>query len=221
MKKVFKVLGIIVGTLVVLWVGVFLFLKHEISSNQSANDKVANVAPKAVAPVRSTTAQVNKAVSLGETNTGTPTHVAEKSPIDSHWIYETKEDKMRGTKNFYAQNVSTTVLNLGFPYEQSEMSVLLRNKNGSKDVVVIVKGVFGCNSIVEQCALNVKFDNNPIEKFSYQTDENAAGDAVFVPDYNRFVDRALKAKHMIIETDLFNAGTQQYEFDISGLQWSK
>jgi hypothetical protein len=135
-----------------------------------------------------------------------------------NWTYDKDEDKMRGSKTYLAINMSTTELNLGVPYEHSQMTIELRNKQGVTDVMLGVVGQFHCGT-GGSCSINAKFDEHPIEKFNVDEADDGRTDLVFIEKSADFIEKIKKSKHVIIETELFNAGTQQYEFDVAGLKW--
>jgi len=138
----------------------------------------------------------------------------------STWSYSVKEDKMRNTKTKYATVSSTNTLNFDFPYDGGSSGIItIRNSSKfGKDILLrISKGQFNCGST---CSVTVKFDNGKLLKYSADTASDGSIDVIFIQGFERFVKQLKTAKKMMIEVEFFQAGSQQLEFDVSGLEWS-
>jgi hypothetical protein len=128
---------------------------------------------------------------------------------------------MRGIKKLFAIVESTNKLQLGFPYNDSKMNILIRKNDKETDVLISVKGQIVCNSYSERCYLNVKADDNQIVKYDFNEASHSGSDTVFITKEKDFIKMLKKSKKLIIEAPLFNHGRDQYEFDVSGLKWEE
>jgi hypothetical protein len=136
-----------------------------------------------------------------------------------NWEYDTKEDSMRGTTIKFASTRSTNTVDMDFPYKNSKMDITLREKNKKEEVLISVKGQFSCHSFSESCYINVKFDDNAIEKFEFNQAANSISDTIFIVNTDKFIKQVKSSKHIIIEANLFNSGAQQYQFNVEDLKW--
>lgn len=139
---------------------------------------------------------------------------------DNNWKYSIKEDKMRNTKRVFATIYSTNNLDLGFPHNNSKMSITIRKMDGEVDVMIGVGGVFSCG-YKEDCSVKVKAEQNEIIEYKYSEAANGNYDTIFIDDTYEFIEMIKKSKNIIIESKLYNNGAVQYEFDVSGLEWSE
>lgn len=135
-----------------------------------------------------------------------------------NWTYSIDEDKMRGIKNVFVKTISTNTIQLGFPYNDSKLGIIIRKKDGETNVLLPVKGQFVCG-YSEKCYVNVKFDEKPIVKYEFVEAANASSDTVFIKKEKEFINELKKSKKIIIEVPLFDKGNQQYEFNVDGLKW--
>lgn len=154
--------------------------------------------------------------------TSSPHHqaiVQESQKEETNWNYDVEEDKMRGTKDNFATTESTNTLQLGFPYNDSKMEIILRKKDNENDVMLSVKGQIVCNELSERCYVDAKFDNSEIRKFDFIKADHSLNKLVFIKNEKEFIDLLKHSKKVIIEVPLFNSGRQEYEFNIENLKW--
>ena len=144
--------------------------------------------------------------------------VVEK-PIDN-WSYSVDEDKMRETKQLFASIKSTNILDLGFPYNGSQMKIVVRKMDNETNVILSLKGIFVCD-YGTTCTVNVKSDKNEIVQYAYNEAAHGKSDVIFIQDVSKFIKMLKTSNHLIIETKLYDKGRVQYEFDVKGLEWSE
>ncbi len=148
-------------------------------------------------------------------------NVAENAKKEN-WKYSEEENKMEGTKEFYATNTSTNKIEFEFPYDGgSTFDLLVRNLGKENEVVLTVsKGQF-MTSIGGSENLKVKFDDEKPMNFSYNSADDASMDVVFLNNSAKFLKKLKTAKKVMIECTFFNAGSKVIEFDVEGLKWTK
>lgn len=144
--------------------------------------------------------------------------VVEK-PIDN-WSYSVDEDKMRETKQLFASIKSTNILDLGFPYNGSQMKIVVRKMDNETNVILSLKGIFVCD-YGTTCTVNVKSDKNEIVQYAYNEAAHGKSDVIFIQDVSKFIKMLKTSNHLIIETKLYDKGRVQYEFDVKGLEWNE
>lgn len=147
--------------------------------------------------------------------------VVQESKSVENWKYDIDEDKMRGTKKVYAGIESSNTLDLGFPYNDSRLTIIVRKLDKETNVILKVKGQFACNSYSEKCMVSVKSDDNAIVKYEFSEAEHSMMDTVFINKEKDFIDMLKKSNKLIVEVPLFNKGRVQYEFNSAGLKWEE
>lgn len=193
-------IGLVIVGAVVNSLGGKNAVKNEpVSVAASSNQEIAQVA-------------VKKEEVVENKNVNVPT-------VAPNWSYETSEDKMRGTKTNFAGTESTNFLNLGFPYDNSKMRILLRNDNGNLDILISIKGQIVCG-YSEKCYLSVKADDSKIVDYEFLKAAHGSSDTVFIANSKDFMNMLKKSNKLIIEVPVFNTGRVQYNFDVSGLNWN-
>lgn len=126
---------------------------------------------------------------------------------------------MRGTTSYFARVSSENVLRLGFPYDSDNARLTLRRRpSDGLSVMLSAPGQFLCNSWDDD-TVAVKFDDGPIQHFTCAEPEDATTGLLFINSEGRFIERLKKAKRLIIEAQMFQAGPQQMTFNVEGLAW--
>lgn len=139
---------------------------------------------------------------------------------NDNWSYSVDEDKMRETKQLFAIIKSTNILDLGFPYNGSQMKMVIRKMDNETNVILSLKGIFVCD-YGTTCTVNVKSDKNEIVQYAYNEAAHGKSDVIFIQDVSKFIKMLKTSKHLIIETKLYDKGRVQYEFDVQGLEWNE
>ncbi|HEX2764741.1 MAG TPA: hypothetical protein VHM92_12975 [Allosphingosinicella sp.] len=135
------------------------------------------------------------------------------------WTYSETKDEMRGSIGRSARIDALAAISLGFPYGESTPQLVLRQdpKYGF-DIYLTANGQFLCRSYDDD-TISVKFDNGPIEQWACADAESGSSDIVFVVRAESFLAKLRKAKRLIVEADMYEAGRQQMKFEVGGLKW--
>ncbi|MEM5389603.1 hypothetical protein VSR68_39565 [Paraburkholderia phymatum] len=147
---------------------------------------------------------------------------AAPEPDPSPWTYSEDDDEMRGTTTRFAVNTSLNAINLEFPYQGgSSVRIYLRKKGKGRQEAFFVldKGQVTCG--FEGCYIAVKFDNGPVTRISASESTGGKNDAIFIDNAVQFQQKLLHASKLIVEIPIYEAGRQQFKFDVSQLKWPK
>lgn len=144
--------------------------------------------------------------------------VARTSP-SSNWSYMEDKDEMREASVKRAVLVASKPISLAFPYGASTPELTVRSdpKFGS-DVYISANAQFLCRSHDDD-TISVKFDQGPIEEWACADADSGSRELIFVQRQQAFVERLKKAKQVIIEAEMYNAGRVQMNFNVAGLKW--
>jgi hypothetical protein len=139
---------------------------------------------------------------------------------EPQWTYDQTTDEM-GRERYFATVRSTNTVNFEFPYggEQHATLMLRSNRTDFKDVIFrIERGQFvGCE--IEQCTLNVRFDQGPIRQFYALGTADHDSRIVFIQDVEDFMAAMRKAKVVHIEATFYQEGRRIFEFPVAGFKW--
>lgn len=149
--------------------------------------------------------------------------------MSERWVLTYTKDEMRGTTEKVLQTISVKPVELlpNSP-KRSFLSLVLRSpqvelKEGQdpedivldKAILVISSGQFNCSSY-NGCHINVKFDNEKIQKYQTRTPKNGSTDVMYLVEPNIFLKDVKKHKQLIIEADFYQAGPRQFKFTLDG-----
>lgn len=138
------------------------------------------------------------------------------------WQYDESIDKMSGKATNSASITSDNSLDLAFPYGGRNHAYLTVRKHpqyGLDVILQIQKGQILCSSY-SGCPIQVKFDDAPPVKFSGTGSADHDSKVVFFKDANRFISQATKAKKILVQANLYQAGAPVLEFSMSEpLKW--
>jgi hypothetical protein len=70
------------------------------------------------------------------------------------------------------------------------------------------------------CHATVRFDGEPAERVELVEPSDNSSDTVFVSEARPFIAKLKKAKKVIVELEIYEAGRPQFEFDVAGLKWN-
>jgi hypothetical protein len=146
---------------------------------------------------------------------------AAKAEPEAAWSYSTDVDKVRGGTSYFATTTSTNTIHQDPPYDSDtsmRMTVRRMPSSGTDVVINISSGQLMCPSY-EGCSGTVRFDNGPAQRVRFNGPADSSSDTIFVIGAKAFVAKLKKAKKVIIEKTLYEAGNPQFEFDVSGLKW--
>lgn len=165
-----------------------------------------------------------------DNTTGTATSFSEteiKKAEDSetpkeNWRKTESEDKMEGTKRYFATSTSTNQIEFEFPYNGgSTFSLIVRNMGKGNEVLMTVsKGQF-MTSFSGSETIKMKFDDEKPFNVSYNSADDASMDVIFFNSSNKILTKLKSANKLMIEAPFYDAGRQIIYFDVSGLEWEK
>lgn len=143
-----------------------------------------------------------------------------KAGIDP-WSYSTTEDKVRGSTTYFARTTSTNTVHQDPPYDSdTTMSMIVRKSvaDGTNVVLTISSGQMMCPSY-EGCSGTVSFDGAKPERVTFSGPADNSSETIFVDGAKSFIAKLKKAKKVVVEKTLYQAGQPQFEFDVHGLKW--
>lgn len=139
--------------------------------------------------------------------------------VERKWSYHTSRDEMRGTETKFAELPSTDLVNAGWPYEATPMTMTLRKGAQGFDIYLQISGQFTCHSFSDD-RIAAKFDEGPIEYFSCVNADSGANEVAFIGSKQRFLTKLRAAQKVTLEVPIFQIGRQQVSFDVAGLEWT-
>ncbi|SKB59133.1 hypothetical protein [Sphingopyxis flava] len=139
---------------------------------------------------------------------------------ESNWDYSESTDEMRGTTTKFARVVSANEVDLDFPYGvvNGYLTVRQQKKDGLSIIFSVDKGQILCHSFSDGY-VSVKFDDQPIRRFSCTGASDGSSDLAFILNERSFLASLKKSKKVIIEGEFFQKGNQQFTFKTEGLNW--
>ena len=161
-------------------------------------------------------------VATSHPSTADPAATASSPPPPTeNWSYSTDEDRVRGANTYYARTTSTNSIHQNAPYDDATtMTITVRRSPGfGRDVLLTVSsGQLMCPSY-EGCSGTVRFDRGPAQRISFNGAADNSSDTIFVGNAASFIARLKKARKLVIEKTMYEAGNPQFEFDVAGLHW--
>ena len=194
------------STIAIGWkIGTTAFIALIIIANLSPDDKKTTVESSDNSPKETTENEVVESPKEPTTN----------------WNYSEEVDKMTSKKVLYASITAKEELEFEFPYNGGSVaSLTIRRKDGANDIYLRVsKGQF--NSTFDGGQVRMKFDQKDPKKYSFSPASDASTDVIFLNATKDIISKLRSSKTLIIETEFFNEGLRQIEFDIAGFTWDK
>lgn len=139
----------------------------------------------------------------------------------ANWSYSTDEDKIRGKTTYFASTISTNSIRQGFPYDaETTMEITVRKSPayGTDVILTISSGQMMCSSY-DGCSGTVRFDDGPAQHISFNGSSDNSSEVVFLVGAQSFITKMKKARRIVIEKTLYQAGAPQFEFNVEGLKW--
>lgn len=156
-----------------------------------------------------------------KTNASNETTKGQEQP-KSKWSYSEKEDKMSGTKQFFATTVSTNKVKFKFPYDGgSEFYLIVRNLGKKNELLFQVSKGQIMPSILNSEHCRIKFDDGEPMDVNYSMPADASSDLIFLDKSTQLIQNLKTAKKVMIEVPYYDEGRQIAEFDVEGLEWAK
>lgn len=151
---------------------------------------------------------------------------AEKQAIEASaapWSYSQNDDPMSKGKTYYASITSSNSVQFDFPYEgvQRGTLTLRTDPEYGRDVIFsIEKGQILCSSY-DGCTVRVRFDDEDAVSYSAAAAADNSSETIFIQNYNRFVEKLMKAKRVRISMNVYQEGAPVFDFDVSGFNRAK
>lgn len=136
------------------------------------------------------------------------------------WDYASDTDKMTSKLTYQATINSTNKLQFESPYDGgSTASILIRNKDGKNDVMLIIdKGQF-VSSVSDDAKVNVRFDSDLAIAFTGSEPSDGSSTVLFIDPAKKFITHIKNAKKMIVQAEFYESGLREMEFNVAGLKW--
>lgn len=138
------------------------------------------------------------------------------------WSYDESTDKMSGKISKSASMISDNSLSLDFPYSGKNYALLTVRQHpqyGLDVILRIQKGQILCSSY-GGCPIQVKFDDAPPIRFSGTGSADHDSKIIFFQGANKFINQASKAKKILVQVNLYQAGAPVLEFSTKDpLKW--
>lgn len=132
----------------------------------------------------------------------------------SSWVYRSQEDKMSGKTSKSASIESDNSLDLPFPYSgtnHARLHVRQHPTHGLDVILSIDKGQILCTSY-SGCPIKVRFDNGPASSFEGSPSADHDSTVVFFGSPKKFIAQASKAKRILVQVNMYQAGAPVLEF---------
>ncbi|MGI8894412.1 MAG: PsiF family protein [Casimicrobiaceae bacterium] len=140
----------------------------------------------------------------------------------AEWTYRQTIDEMTGKPVQEARITSDHSLNLDFPYRGPNFGHLIvrqRTPSALDVIVAIDKGQIICDHY-SGCSVNVRFDDGPSVKFGVTGPADRSSTVLFINDAPRFIASAKKAKRILAQLVLYQAGNNVLTFTtVPSLAW--
>ncbi len=133
----------------------------------------------------------------------------------AQWKYETDKDEMTGKSTITAMIQSSNSLALPFPYSGENPGRLTVRKHPSYGLDVIfevAKGQIQCSSY-SGCSLKVKFDDAAPITLNGTPAADHSPNLVFFQNNKLFLQKATKAKRILVQATFFHGGAPVLTFD--------
>lgn len=136
-------------------------------------------------------------------------------PYESKWYYSNSKDELSSGTIYSASISSNNKVNLKFPYQgEQRASLQLRNHpRFGRDVIFrLNKAQILCHSY-SACNILVRFDGENAVNYRGGEPSDHSTNYVFINNYQKFISKLLRAEKVKIAVDLYQNGTQTFEFD--------
>lgn len=138
---------------------------------------------------------------------------------DGKWVYEETKDEMSSAKNRFATITSSNVIELEFPYAGGTVgNIIVRNMNG-KDEVLFTVNQGQINSTYDQETFEVRFDENPSEKYRVSESSDGSSDVRFFSNSKKLIENLKNSKECKIKVEFYNNGSHVFKFKTADLKW--
>jgi len=142
------------------------------------------------------------------------------------WEYSTEEDKMDGSKRYWASRLSTNIVEFNFMNSKSWFRLTLRNMNKKNEIVLMMMeetaGQFMPSLFSPPKTCRFKFDNSPPVNFGYSSStSDGSSNTIFFFNPQKLIANLKIAEKLMIECEFYQEGKKIIEFDVKGLEWNR
>ena len=139
-------------------------------------------------------------------------------PPVSNWTYDRRRDELRGRDIVEARVRSSNAVNLGFPYGETHLSIVIRqHPEYGRDVIFIAdEGQIVCS--VTGCRGSISFDG-AAQRISLNDSADYNPTVVFAVSAGPLIDKLKRADRTIVELPFYQNGNPQFTFETGGLRW--
>ncbi|NJB99409.1 zinc ribbon domain-containing protein [Sphingomonas sp. ABOLD] len=132
------------------------------------------------------------------------------------WQYSSSEDNISGKQILTASVQSSNEIQQGFPYGESGLTATIRrHPRWGRDVYFTLgSGQLVCG-VMDSCYALVRFDDGPARRVSLAEPSDHSSGTLFAS--GSLAASMLKAKKMVVEIEVYQAGRPQFSFDTAGL----
>ena len=151
------------------------------------------------------------------------TKALEYENTGTQWIYVSSPEGMSGKESHTARVVSSNMINLDFPYAGAQHAtlVLRRHPRWGNDVILQnEKGQILCHSYGD-CSVGIRFDDGKVIRVNGNEPADNSSESVFIPAFSTFMKKLPSAKSVMVEVQIYQGGSQIFEFDVSGFKPEK
>lgn len=146
------------------------------------------------------------------------------SPADaSPWMYDASSEGLSDKPVRRALVISSNTVNLDFPYAGAQHGRLQMRKHprwGNDVIFSIERGQILCHAYGD-CRVGVRFDDGKISRVTGTPPSDNSSETVFIPLYSTFLKQLKTAKRVRIEVQIYQGGSQVFDFDVSGFDADK
>ncbi|MGN7999760.1 hypothetical protein [Sphingomonas sp. 22176] len=141
--------------------------------------------------------------------------VADAAPARA-WEYSSSEDSISGKQILTASVRSANEIQQGMPYGESGLTATIRRhpRWGRGVYFTLGSGQLVCG-VMDSCYAIVRFDDGPARRVSLTEPSDHSSSTLFAS--GSLASSMLKAKKMVVEIEVYEAGRPQFSFDIARL----
>ena len=143
--------------------------------------------------------------------------------LGGRWVYTDRRDDMTDKVIHQAAVMSLETVRFNFPYQNPQHPVLLLHQVDGPDVdfmwveIQLNAGQFICDNGYgdsrDGCLIVVRFDDDPAEQFPASVPATHIRTMLTINNAEDFIVRAQKARKILIQTQVYQEGTQVFKFE--------
>jgi hypothetical protein len=160
---------------------------------------------------------------VSSTSTSTVSTADSASPVSKspQWDYSDETDEMSGARSSYAQLASVDSFTDDMGMKDAATTKLEIQRKGKNHYVAISNPnlQFTCSAFTETY-VRVKFDNGPPHTFPCTEEKTSKYGVAFILNAPKFISSLKKAKHVVIEAEVFQRGMKTMHWDVPPLSLS-